>query len=298
MTGSGNIDDYFNLFDGYQLDQEDQKVLRQIFATRNLCAKCYRPYKKFSDGSSNRYQRWQVTIEILSFYVFILTAWWWLVIVITVPALLVGLWGRIQSVADSSKQLAAKGAGDAAIAVRKSSEGSYRSQIRQIIEEELTSEEELMQQKLDKIIANFPQHKKGKKKDKETDNREDTENEEREHRDNRKSTAHSQGTGTSIGNGNGISNDQYIHLVSMMNALAEKVDSLSRDLQSRAKSPGSPDKERDLSMSRSSSVRQLKKRKSNRSPRNTQKTQRKDGGGSYTPSPRRATTSTKRTSRK
>ena len=309
MTESGDIESYFRLFDGYQLDSEDKKVLSSIFANRKLCAKCYRPYKKYSDGSSNRYQRWQVTIEMLSFYVFMLVMYVPLLVLITVPALFVGLWNRIQMLSDSTKHVAAKSTvgGDQPPPPRKSSDSLYRTQIRKIIEDELTSETEEMQQKLDKILRATVKPT-ARDKDK-ADFGGDTERTERD-MDGRSELGRSELDPMDIRKGSvneahpvGISNDQYSHLVSMMNALSSQLESLRNTVHTDITTRSLPKSDADRrdraqlastpSTSRSSSARRLKRSKSNKKvPRSGG-----DGAASYTPSPRR-TKSPTNTSRK
>jgi len=224
MTASGDINNYYALFDGYQLDDEDKKQLTQIFANRTLCAKCYRPYKKFPNGASNRYQRWQVTIELLSFYVFIFTLFVPLLVVITLPALFQGLWSRIQDISDSSKHVTAKqsATADGTPSPRKSGESSYRSQIRKIIEEELTSESEEMLHKLNTILKNTDPDREGKDREEQDGNAANWDNED-DHGQQQKTMGGGNG---GHGGGHSISNEQYSHLVAMINGLNAQLDAL------------------------------------------------------------------------
>ena len=152
----GDISNYFNLFRGYRLDEDDVKIIKNIFENRGVCSKCYRPYKLYHDGSSNRLARWQVIIEILSFYVFLLILYWSLLLFLCLPALLVGLWTQIQSLADSNKSVGQQQMSvDANESSRNTSTAqtkNYRTLIRQIIAEETTTEFEGLEKQMDKIL--------------------------------------------------------------------------------------------------------------------------------------------------
>ena len=86
------IDPYFNLFKHYQLlDEDDKKLIRLRLNKRNICPHCYRVYKSDIEDNDKRKKkyalsRFQVVLEVMSYYVFIFFIWWWLVIVLLVPA--------------------------------------------------------------------------------------------------------------------------------------------------------------------------------------------------------------------
>eukprot|EP01084_Bolivina_argentea_P307706 531894_1 len=165
---NGNIDNYFALFDGYRLDKDDVKMIKNNMMDRGLCPKCFRPFKLYSDGSSNRLAKWQVIIEIVSFYVFILFLYCPLLIFLCLPALLVGFWSFIQNLADTSKhsfktvpsnnnQL--RGTYSHSVG----SQNGYKALIRQIISEETTTEFEGLENKMDKLMETV--NKNNEKKD-------------------------------------------------------------------------------------------------------------------------------------
>ena len=143
MWNNGDISRYLALFRGYRLDDDDVKVIKNTLENRGLCPKCFRPFKLYSDGSSNRLARWQVVIEIISFYVFICFLYWSLLIALCLPALFVGLWLFIQNLADSSKHVSKHEDRDKMnhhhIGHIGASENNYRTLIRQIIAEETTT---------------------------------------------------------------------------------------------------------------------------------------------------------------
>ena len=152
MRRNGNIKHYQDLFRKYRLDDDDVKILKNIFKERGLCPKCYRPYKLNGDGTSNRYQRWQVILEMISFYVFLCFLYWSLLICLCLPALFVGVWSRIQSLSDRSKNTKnVQNQRQSHERSAKISETNYRSLIRQIIAEETTTEFEELEHKMERI---------------------------------------------------------------------------------------------------------------------------------------------------
>ena len=83
----GNIDDYFTLFNYYQLlDEADKKLIRNMLINRKLCPHCYRPYIYYN-GKSNRLSRWQVLLELISYFVFRVFIWIPLCFILFLPAL-------------------------------------------------------------------------------------------------------------------------------------------------------------------------------------------------------------------
>ena len=89
---NGKIDRYFELFKYWQLlDEDDKKLLRLRLNKRNICPHCYRTYK--SDPSDNDKRRkkhglsrFQVILEVMSYYVFKILIWWWLFPLLSIPA--------------------------------------------------------------------------------------------------------------------------------------------------------------------------------------------------------------------
>merc|ERR1712228_254669 len=76
LCDSGNIDDYFDLFryHGQILDEVDIKDMKRLcddYDYVHLCPHCFRPYILWSENDSNRHSRFQIMLEIISFYVFI-----------------------------------------------------------------------------------------------------------------------------------------------------------------------------------------------------------------------------------
>merc|ERR1712204_53071 len=127
------------------------------------------------------------------------------------PALLVGLWNRIQNLADSSKNVGQDQSGsDAKENIRGASPAQtndYRKAIRQIIAEETTTEFEEMEHKMDNILKavngqkNMDPNAKKKLDD------------EQMMRSNHKQQ---------------ISESQYLDLVTMINALGDEMKTLQR----------------------------------------------------------------------
>ena len=73
----GDIDKYFELFKHWQLlDEDDKKLLRLRLNKSNICRHCFRSYKSITKGSRMGLNRFQVELEVLSYYVFRLTIWY------------------------------------------------------------------------------------------------------------------------------------------------------------------------------------------------------------------------------
>ncbi|ETO31843.1 transient receptor potential-gamma protein [Reticulomyxa filosa] len=88
----GNINDYFELFQEYQIvDDADKDLMKKLLYRRTICPICFRP---FTEGS--KYHRWQVMLEVLSFYVFLLFIWIPLIIFLFIPALLDRFWAHVK----------------------------------------------------------------------------------------------------------------------------------------------------------------------------------------------------------
>ncbi|ETO30790.1 hypothetical protein RFI_06328, partial [Reticulomyxa filosa] len=89
----GGIHDYFELFQEFQIiDDADKELMKKLLYRRSVCPVCFRPV---TDGS--KYHRWQVMLEVLSFYVFLLFVWIPLIILLFIPALLDRFWSNIKT---------------------------------------------------------------------------------------------------------------------------------------------------------------------------------------------------------
>ncbi|ETO07133.1 hypothetical protein RFI_30259, partial [Reticulomyxa filosa] len=96
----GNINDYFALFGEYQIiDEEDKMLMTKLLHRQSICPNCYRPFSE-----ETKYFRWQVLLEILSFYVFMVFLWIPLVISLLIPALLDRIWTSCKSLRISQSQ--------------------------------------------------------------------------------------------------------------------------------------------------------------------------------------------------
>ncbi|ETO33416.1 hypothetical protein RFI_03691 [Reticulomyxa filosa] len=84
----GNITDYFELFKNYQvLDEMDKDLMKKLLCGHTICSHCFRPYKyDEAEKYTDRLFRWQVLLEILSYYVFVVCIWVPLIFLLTVPA--------------------------------------------------------------------------------------------------------------------------------------------------------------------------------------------------------------------
>eukprot|EP01083_Nonionella_stella_P028404 78220_1 len=87
---SGDIAKYFDLFryHGHIVDDADIQLMRELCGDRNyvhLCPHCFRPYIVWQNDS-NRASRFQIMLEIISFYVFLILVWIPLSILMILPA--------------------------------------------------------------------------------------------------------------------------------------------------------------------------------------------------------------------
>merc|ERR1712048_428144 len=101
--GSGDINDYFDLFryHGLCLDEADIKEMRRLTLDEavNFCPHCFRPYILFDKTSiyyrdSNRHSRFQIMLEIISFYVFIIICWVPMAILMIFPAIIMYVYSQ------------------------------------------------------------------------------------------------------------------------------------------------------------------------------------------------------------
>ena len=82
---NGDIQIYFDLFRHYRiLDDDDKKLMKHLLKNRKLCPICFRPYS----GNNDRYYQWQVILEIISYYIFIILIWLPLLILLSFPSLI------------------------------------------------------------------------------------------------------------------------------------------------------------------------------------------------------------------
>eukprot|EP01083_Nonionella_stella_P162243 532414_1 len=80
----GSIQTYFDLFRHYRiLDEDDKRLMKHLLKHKLLCPICFRPYS----GDDDRYYKWQVMLEIISYYIFCVALWFPLLIVLSVPSL-------------------------------------------------------------------------------------------------------------------------------------------------------------------------------------------------------------------
>ena len=91
----GNIRDYFDLYGQYRLlDEQDKELMIELLRDVDICYYCFRPYKtkyrinnitKEPSIDSSRYDHFQVTLEIISYYFFKIL-WLPIVMFIALPA--------------------------------------------------------------------------------------------------------------------------------------------------------------------------------------------------------------------
>ncbi|ETO22318.1 Radial spoke protein 3 containing protein [Reticulomyxa filosa] len=99
-SATGDINDYFELFRQYQMiDEADKALMKKLLYRQTICPNCFRPYT-----TESRFFRWQVIMEILSFYVFMIFIWFPLIIFLLIPALLDRIWISVKSLRISQGQ--------------------------------------------------------------------------------------------------------------------------------------------------------------------------------------------------
>eukprot|EP01084_Bolivina_argentea_P111712 199268_1 len=104
MRVNGNISHYFELFINYRLDEADVRFMESLMSTAGICPQCYRAYRKYDgNNKTNRLYRWQVILEILSFYVFLLCVYIPLIILIAIPAAYDACMSFIKDVTSATK---------------------------------------------------------------------------------------------------------------------------------------------------------------------------------------------------
>ena len=91
---SGNIDDYFKLFPDHgqilvEADINDMRSMCEDWEHVHLCQHCFRPYIMWDKHESNRHSRFQIMLEIISFYIFMIIVWIPLLVLMIVPAFVV-----------------------------------------------------------------------------------------------------------------------------------------------------------------------------------------------------------------
>eukprot|EP01084_Bolivina_argentea_P244248 409225_1 len=140
MSVNGNISHYFKLFVNYRLDEADVKFMKSLMQNAGICPQCYRPYRIYevtqTGIKSNRLYRWQVVLELLSFYVFMLVIYVPLTILIALPALFGALVNRFDDIKSATKLVAAR--------AQIIKDDKYIQLVENIIEKEGTTDNEVL----------------------------------------------------------------------------------------------------------------------------------------------------------
>jgi len=161
MRVNGNIAHYFKLFVNYRLDEADVKFMQSLMQNAGICPHCYRPYRiyeKTENGiKSNRLFRWQVVLELLSFFVFMVVLWLPLIILVALPA----LFGALFSFVDDVKQNTKIVAGNRASLVK---DDKYVQLVENIIEKEGTTDTEVLSTQVSQLNRKLIQIKMSQQK--------------------------------------------------------------------------------------------------------------------------------------
>ena len=65
MLENGNIKKYMGLITNYRLEKHEVKMVKRLLEDRWICPKCYRPYKQFPDGTTDRLSRFEIQFEVV-----------------------------------------------------------------------------------------------------------------------------------------------------------------------------------------------------------------------------------------
>jgi len=90
MGNNGDINKYLKMITKYRLEKDDVAMIKRLLADTGICDKCYRPYKKYPNGESNRLSRSEIQLEVASFWVF-MVVWLFMVVLLAPFALVSGL---------------------------------------------------------------------------------------------------------------------------------------------------------------------------------------------------------------
>lgn len=90
---NGDITVYFALCQHYRaLDESDKRLLLNMLQNKIICPFCFRPITFYEDTrDSTRLWRWQVLMEIFSFYIFMVVAYIPLTIILAIPSIISGI---------------------------------------------------------------------------------------------------------------------------------------------------------------------------------------------------------------
>merc|ERR1719206_1208946 len=148
MRQNGDISRYFKLFVNYRLDEADVKFMESLMQSSGICPQCYRPYRIYETTSTgmitNRLYRWQVVLELLSFYVFMLVIWAPLIFLIALPGIFDALFNALDDVTSATKIISAKRA-----SIIK--DDKYVQLVKSIIEKEGTNDTEMLSAQMSKL---------------------------------------------------------------------------------------------------------------------------------------------------
>jgi hypothetical protein len=146
---SGDIRDYFALFRKYRLDEDDTRIIARILQGQGICQNCYQPYKIFSDGTSNKVNQWEISLEILSYYVFRACIHIPMILILCLPALVIGITEWFAGLRESSAQKRNKKHDSNTLLVSHTNRhihDSYRTIVTDVIEEVLESDTDRMRE--------------------------------------------------------------------------------------------------------------------------------------------------------
>ena len=95
------------MFVNYRLDEADVKFMKSLMQNAGICPQCYRPFRIYATTETgmvtNRKYRWQVVVEVLSFYVFMVVVYCPLLLLIALPGLLNALLNAVDDVKSGTK---------------------------------------------------------------------------------------------------------------------------------------------------------------------------------------------------
>eukprot|EP00484_Ammonia_sp_Unknown_P014069 CAMPEP_0197080372 /NCGR_PEP_ID=MMETSP1384-20130603/214092_1 /TAXON_ID=29189 /ORGANISM="Ammonia sp." /LENGTH=484 /DNA_ID=CAMNT_0042519255 /DNA_START=85 /DNA_END=1539 /DNA_ORIENTATION=- len=154
ITKSGDIDDFFELFINYRLDEDDVKLMKRLMHHTGVCPKCFRPYKTWSDGTTDRLQRWEIQLEIISYYVFRIFVHIPMILILTLPALIGGLQSWISNITKDSHKIS-EDESEVTKQRNVSSDEHYRSLVQNVINQELQQDIDRVSTQIETLDKKF-----------------------------------------------------------------------------------------------------------------------------------------------
>ena len=137
----------------YRLDEDDVKLMKRLMHGSGVCPSCYRPYKINLDGSTDRLHRWEIQLEIVSYYVFRLFVHIPMILILALPAIFGGFGSWITDLTKDSHKIESD---DETEMFRNiSTDEHYRSLVQNVINNELQEDIDLLSTQFEALYRKF-----------------------------------------------------------------------------------------------------------------------------------------------